>query len=185
MRRTAAPLAGAALLLALAATACRGSDGQSGVAKAGIARAPASPAALTETETHRLLEDTWVTPIVTRTQVVRSLRDAGFAEYADSVAGTQPYPVAYNLRFTDGAYTLRTAQGLQPDQGTWELDGDRLVLLPADCPCRLDFAWQLDGDRLALELVHDSSPTVDGVPDAAYARALYSTVPLTRFSAAP
>lgn len=180
MRRS--PVLLAAALVTLTATACGSSDDVS--SSAPVTTTAATTAARTEAQTHRLLEDTWVTPVVTRSQVLRGLADAGYARYADTVALDLGYPAAFSLRFDEQHYWMRTASGLQPDHGSWELHGDRLVLIPTGCdPCQLHFAWRLQDDVLQLGLVRDTSPEVDGVPDVAYARALYSTVPLTRFAA--
>lgn len=139
----------------------------------------------TDAASQRRLVGTWVTPVVTRAQAAAVLDDAGLAEYADAVLLAQAYPTAWNLRFDRDRYVAASASGVQQDVGTWEVDGDVLVLRPEQCPCTLRFAWNLVKGRLSLRLLSDDSPAVDGVPDEAPARALYTTVPFTRFRASP
>jgi hypothetical protein len=140
---------------------------------------------LTDADARRLLRDTWVTPVVTRAAVVQTLSDAGLDQHAGAVLLSQAYPTAWNLQFTGDRYTAASAAGVQADVGRWDVVGDTLVLRPEQCPCTLRFRWTLTEGRLLLELTSDDSPATDGVPDEAYARALYTTVPFTRFAATP
>jgi hypothetical protein len=137
----------------------------------------------TDAQARRLLLHTWVTPVVTRDQVATSLRSAGLEQHLDVVAVDQGYPVALTMVLARKAYAVSSARGVLIDHGDWSVHGSTLHLRPTECrPCELTFRWIVRDDRLTLTLLTDASPALDGVPDEAYAQALYATVPFTRFS---
>ena len=138
---------------------------------------------LTNRQARALLQDTWVTRTVTRAQVAVTLTAAGLGQHVDAVTLEQALPTAWSLRIARNRYEVRSATGVQYDTGTWAVDGDVLTLTPTQCPCELTFGWTLTEGRLRLTLLSDAGPDVRGVPDEAYARALYTTVPFARFRA--
>ncbi len=143
---------------------------------------PAGP--LSDAQASRLLTDTWVTPVVTRDQVASTLRAAGLEQHLGAVALDQAYPAAWSMVLSaGGGYVVESARGVGVDGGDWSVRGATLRLRPTECsPCELTFRWAVRHDRLRLTLLTDDSPGLDGVPDEAYARAVYTTVAFTRFA---
>ncbi|MEO6711921.1 MAG: hypothetical protein ABIM89_00660 [Mycobacteriales bacterium] len=127
-----------------------------------------------------LLEGTWVSPVATKLQVTDVLAAAGLGQHVDVVSLEMGLPVVWLLHFEATGYRARSASESLYDHGDWSVNGSTLTLRPAECPCVLTFNWRIDQDRLRLELLTDESPDLKGVPDEAYARALYTTVPFTR-----
>lgn len=141
-------------------------------------RVVASP--LTNAQARVLLQDTWVTETVTMAQVKRTLTEAGLAAHADVVTVEQGYPTGWTLRITRGRYEVRSSRGVQTDNGAWTVDGDVLTLKPTPCTCTLTFRWTIRHGRLRLALVDDASPDIGGVPDEAFARALFTAAAFAR-----
>lgn len=143
---------------------------------------PAAP--LSDAQGRRLLQDTWVTPVVTRGEVASTLRAAGLQQHLDEVALDQAYPVAWSMVLAGGGgYVVESARGVGIDHGHWSVRGSTLHLRPSACrPCEMTYRWLVRDDRLTLTLLMDASPAIGGAPDEAYARAVYTTVPFTRFS---
>lgn len=142
------------------------------------------PADLTSAEARALLKGTWTTPRVTRDDVTDVLRTAGLAEHVDAVTLDLGHPTAWSLYLLRGrGYDVRSATDVQADTGSWDVRGSTLTLRPSPCQCLMVFRWRIEGDELHLRLLRDDSPDVDGIPDEAYARALYTAVPWVRSDA--
>jgi hypothetical protein len=140
-------------------------------------------AASTDAQATARLQGVWVTPVVSREQVATLLSDAGLAAHADRVVLDLSYPTAWNMALgKDGAFDVRSQTGVQVDAGHWLVDDGDLVLQPTSCQtCEIRLAFHLGHATLRLALISDDGPDIDGVPEQAYARALYTAVPFTRF----
>ncbi|MDQ1601958.1 MAG: hypothetical protein QOD68_3432 [Actinomycetota bacterium] len=144
-------------------------------------RTTAAP--MTDAQAAARLRGVWVTPVVSREQVAAVLSDAGLAAHIDAVVLNQNYPTAWNMTLgKNGAFDVRSQTGVQVDVGQWLVDDGVLVLRPTSCPsCQIRLAFHLEHGMLRLELISDNGPDIDGVPEQAYARALYTAAPFTRF----
>ena len=122
-------------------------------------------------------------PMISREQVTRVLSDAGLAAHADRVLLDQSYPTAWNMTLRKDRFDVRSQSDVQVDVGHWQVEDGDLVLHPNSCPtCEVRLAFRLADGQLRLSLISDDEPDVDGVPGQAYARALYTAVPFTRFA---
>jgi hypothetical protein len=131
-------------------------------------------------EQARLLQGMWVTPVVTQAQATDTLNSAGLGEFADAVLTDGAYPTAWTMVLGESTYAITSSRGILADTGVWIVQGSTLTVIPSSCDCTVDFRWHVSGDILTLELVRDQGPDLNGVPDEAYARALYTTVPFAR-----
>ena len=140
-------------------------------------------ALMTDAEATARLQGVWVTPVVSREQVARVLSDAGLAANVDAVVLELGYPTAWNMSLRkDGGFDVRSQTGVQVDVGHWLVDDGVLVLRPTSCEtCGIRLAFHLEHGTLRLALISDDEPDLAGVPGQAYARALYTAVPFTRF----
>lgn len=140
-------------------------------------------AAMTDAQATARLRGVWVTPVVSREQIATVLSDAGLAAQIDRVVLDLNYPTAWNMTLRkDGGFEARSQTGVQVDVGHWLVDDGVLVLQPTSCPtCEIRLAFHLEHGMLRLALISDDGPDIDGVPEQAYARALYTAVPFTRF----
>ena len=144
-------------------------------------RTAAAP--MTDAEATARLHGVWVTPVVSREQVTRVLSDAGLAAHADRVLLDQSYPTAWNMTLRKDRFDVRSQSDVQVDVGHWQVEDGDLVLHPNSCPtCEVRLAFRLADGQLRPSLISDDEPDVDGVPGQAYARALYTAVPFTRFA---
>jgi hypothetical protein len=137
------------------------------------------PAAPIDAEARAALRHTWQGPTLTGADVRATLADAGLAAYGTTVVIDQAYPTAWTFSLTRDGYDVQSASRVQVDTGTWSVDGRVLTLRPAQCACVLTFRWTVKDDRLRLRLLDDASPDHDGVPDEAYARAVYTSAVFT------
>jgi hypothetical protein len=144
-------------------------------------RTAAAP--MTDAQATARLQGVWVTPVVSREQVTRVLSDAGLAAHVDKVRLDQSSPTAWNMTLHGNRFDVRSQADEQVDAGHWQVDDGDLVLHPNSCPtCEVRLAFRLHDGKLRLRLINDDEPDVDGVPGQAYARALYTVVPFTRFA---
>jgi hypothetical protein len=144
-------------------------------------RTTAAP--MTDAQATARLRGVWVTPVVSREHVATVLSDAGLSAQVDKVVLALSYPTAWNMTLRkDGGFDVRSQTGVQVDVGHWLVDDGVLVLQPTSCrTCEIRLAFHLEHGMLRLELISDNGPDIDGVPEQAYARALYTAVPFTRF----
>ena len=139
---------------------------------------PGSPP--TSAQARVLLEGRWDTGTVTSGQVARTLADAGLGAYSDAVVAEQGYPTSWVLFIDKGTYSVWSKTGTLTDIGSWSVEGTLLRLHPSCTGCEVDLAWHIDGSTLRLHLVSDPSTDLSGVPDAAFAQALYGTAPFVK-----
>jgi hypothetical protein len=135
---------------------------------------------MTDEQAAALLQGMWVTPVVTQAQVTDRLTQEGLGEFADAVLTDEAYPTAWTMVVGEHSYVIASSTNVLADTGVWIVQGATLTLIPSSCECQLDFRWHETDGTLTLELLRDQGRDIDGVPDEAYARALYSTVPFTR-----
>lgn len=143
-------------------------------------------ATMTDAQATARLQGVWVTPVVGREQVAGVLSDAGLAAHTDKVLLDQGYPTAWNMTLgRDGGFDVRSQTDVQVDVGHWQVDDGDLVLHPDSPTCEVRLAFRLHDGKLRLTMISDDEPDVDGVPGQAYARALYTAIPFTRFAQPP
>ncbi len=189
MTRLATALGAAALILG-STTACTAfaanptsAPGQSAVGQPSQSLST-DPAVLTS------LDGTWTTPATTGALVRANLREHHLGGYADAVIKNLELPTTWSWTLVGGSYTVAAADGQRFDLGTYSVEAAPALLAPENviltlrpqCTCTIVYSVEQHGGTMTLTLVSDDSPDLQGVPDEAYQRALYTTHEFTRTS---
>ena len=188
MKRALMPIAILALLAAL--PACSSSDDSSATESPGSATtssaAPTPSATPAEAEPVGPVDGYWHAGPFPLARVSKALDAAALGEYfpeLDVFTTQDPEAdVVYDLKIQDDSLLMtvtfdgRTLGVI--DRQSVAVHGQQVAFSTSGCTST--FRWTRKADRLTLSLVKDACPDFHGTPDAAYATALYASVPFER-----
>jgi len=134
------------------------------------------------------VDGTWHAGPFPLARVSKALDAAGLGE---SFSTVDVFPtqklhadVVYDLKIQDETLLMTVAIDGHPlgviDRQSVEVHGQQVDFTTTTIGCPSTFRWTTTADHLTLRLMKDTCPDVEGTPDAAYATALYASVPFER-----